>query len=248
MASDAAAPRRRLLGPLSPTHLGLVGQVATSWGVAGGLVASTVVTVHMMLGQLSSSLGFLTTSLFFLVGSLAGYLHGGILAYLGRPGGVDRRLALHRLALAALYAIPAIVAGWIVSMMLAMSAASLLAGRMIALGLSLLGWLAAAALIAWAVVETRDAVANLCHRWPDARGLLLALGLAFLALLPVFLVTRPAIWVIGVTPTATAAAAMALAATTWIVGPLAVLVLLAVRAWSSHHSPSSQPEVPYGAD
>ena len=248
MASEAAAPRAGLLGPLSPTHLGLVGQVATSWGVAGGLVAAMVVTIHMMLGQLSSSLGFLTTSLFFLVGSLVGYLHGGILAYVGRPGDVERRLALHRLALASLYAVPAIVAGWIVSMILAMSAASLLAGRVIALMVSLIGWLAAAGLITWAVVETRGAVANLCRRWPDARGLLLALGLAFLALLPVFVVTRPAIWVVGVKPTATAAAIMALAASVWIVGPFGVLALLAVRAWSGHRTPSTQPEVPHGAE
>lgn len=248
MASDAAAPHERLLGPLSPTHLGLVGQVAVSWGVAGGLVASLVVTIHVLLGQLSSSLGFLTTSLFFVAGSLIGYLHGGILAYLGRPAEVDRRTALHRLALAALYALPAMAVGWGVSMVLAMSAASLLAGRMLALLASTVGWLAALALVAWAVVETRGAVRNLCGRWPGARALLIALGLAFLALLPVFVVTRPEMWVVGVRPSATAAGVMAMAATLWILGPLGALLLLAARAWSRHHPLSHGSEVVHGGD
>lgn len=222
---------------MSPSHLGLVGQVATSWGVAGGLVAAVVVTTHVLLGQLSSSLGFLTTTLFFVAGSVIGYLHGGILAYLGRPADVDRRVALHRMVLAALYAVPVMVGGWLLAMVLAMSAASLVAGRTVALAMSSLGWLAAAGVLAWTVVETRGAVGNLCRRWPGARALLLTLGLAFLALLPVFIVTRPAVWVVGVKPSATTAGFMALGATLWIGGPLGALGLLAARAWSRKGAP-----------
>ncbi|MDX1673781.1 MAG: hypothetical protein R3314_03170 [Longimicrobiales bacterium] len=245
MASDADEPGTRFAGPLSPSHLGLVGQVATSWGVAGGLVASVVVTVHVLLGQLSSSLGFVTTTVFFLIGSLIGYLHGGILAYLGRPD-IDRHVALHRLMLAALYAVPAMVVGWVAAMLLVMSAASLLAGRPAALLVSLIGWAATVAGLVWAVVETRAAVQNLCRRWPGARALLVVLGLAFLALLPVFIVSRPTIWIVGMEPSATAAGVMAAGAALWIVGPLATLVLLGVRAWSRHHS--SSVEVPHGTD
>lgn len=248
MASDAAAVGERLATPLSPSQLGLVGQLATSWGVAGGLIASVVVTLHVLAGQLSSSLGFLTTTLFFAVGSLVGYLHGGILAYLGRPPDVDRRLALHRLALAALYAVPVMVGGWIVSMVLALSAASLLAGRTIALVASLAGWAATLGLVAWAVLETRGGVRNLCRRWPGARPLMIVLALAFLALLPIFIVTRPTIWVVGVKPTATAAAIMALAATLWILGPLATLGLLAARAWTGHQHSFPGAEVRDGGD
>jgi hypothetical protein len=248
MASDAATVGGRLAAPLSPSQLGLVGQVATSWGVAGGLIASVVVTAHVLAGQLSSSLGFLTTTLFFVGGSLVGYLHGGILAYLGRPPEVDRRLALHRLALAALYAVPVMVGGWIVSMVLAMSAASLLAGRTMALIASLAGWAAAVGLVAWATVETRGAVRNLCRRWPGARPLLIVLVLAFLALLPIFIVTRPTIWVVGVKPSATAAGIMALAATLWILGPLGTFGLLAARAWASHQHSSRGEEVRDGSD
>lgn len=248
MASDAAAAGGRLASPLYPSQLGLVGQVATSWGVAGGLIASVVVTLHVLAGQLSSSLGFLTTTLFFVAGSLVGYLHGGILAYLGRPADVHRRLALHRLALAALYAVPVMVAGWLVSMVLALSAASMLAGRTIALLVSLLGWAAALGLVAWAVVETRGAVGNLCQRWPGARPLMIVLALAFLALLPIFIVARPTIWVLGVKPTATAAGIMALAATFWILGPLGTLGLLAARAWAGHQHSTPRAEVLDGGD
>lgn len=231
-----------------PARLGLVGQVATSWGVAGGLLASIVVTVHVLLGQLSSSLGFLTTTLFFVVGSLIGYLHGGILGYLGRPGDIDRRRALKRLAVAALYAVPVMMAGWVVGMVLAMSAASVLAGRVVALLTSLVGWVVAVVALGWAVVETRKAVGNLCGRWPGARALLITLGVVFLALLPAFIVSRPEIWVIGVKPTATAAGAMALGATVWIVAPLGVLGLLAVRAWSRRGTSNRALEVPSGSE
>ena len=247
MARDVTAPAG-LLGPLSPSHLGLVGQTATSWGVAGGLVASVVVTAHVLLGQLSSSLGFLTTTLFYLVGTLIGYLHGGVLGYLGRPAGVTRGEALRRLALAALYAVPVMVGGWLVAMLLAMSAASILAGRTMALAASSLGWLASAALVVWAVVETRRAVGHLCRRWPGARALLVALGLAFLALLPVFIVARPAVWIVGVEPTATTAAFMAAGASLWVVGPLGALVLLAVRARTRDPLSETRSEVPDGAE
>lgn len=228
------------LAPFSPSALGLVGQVATSWGISGGLVAAVVASLNMALGLISSSIGFLTTTVFFLGGSLVGFLHGGILAYLGRPPSVARATAIRRLALALLYEVPTLVVGWLVAMLLAFSAVAFVSGRMLTLAVGALGWVAAAAILAWAMTETGRAFQNLCARWPGARPLALVLGLAFLALLPVFLVTRPEIWVVGVRPTATAAMVMALAATVWIGGPLGVLTLLGVRAWRRHH-----PDVPY---
>lgn len=248
MAVEAGTQDTRVPSPLSPSHLGLVGQVATSWGVAGGLVASMVVTAHVLFGRLSSSLGFLTTTIFFIAGALIGYLHGGVVAYLGRPADVSRKTALHRLWLAALYAAPAMVVGWVVAMVLALSAASALAGRAVALATSLVGWMVALVGIAWALVETRSALVNLCRRWPMARALLVTLGIAFLALVPVFVVSRPTIWIVGMEPSATAAGLMAAGATVWIVGPLATLALLAIRAWSHRHTPSTPSEVTHGAD
>ncbi|NIP79238.1 MAG: hypothetical protein GWM90_08525 [Gemmatimonadetes bacterium] len=241
MAVTATAPQRSWLGPIYPSELGLVGQVATSWAVAGGLLAALVVTGHVLAGALSSSLGFLTTSIFFVAGAVVAFLHGAILAYVGRPPDVDRRMALHRLALAVVYAFPAIALGWILSMMLSLSAASYVSGRTLALAASILAWVAAAGVFVWAVVETRGAVRNLCRRWPGAQAVLAAMTLAFLAALPVFLVTRPEMWVVGVRPSATAAGFMALAATLWIGGPLGALALLAMRAWTRHH-PGDTPE------
>lgn len=247
MARDAA-PHGGLLQSLSPAHLGLAGQVATSWGVAGGLVASGVVTTYVLLGQLSSSLGFLTTTLFYLAGAVIGYLHGGILGYLGRPPDVSRGRALRRLALAALYAVPVLVAGWVVAMVLALSAASILAGRVGTLVASLPGWLAAGGVVWWAGVETRQAAGHLYRRWPRARALAAVLGLAFLALVPVFVVSRPVIWFVGVKPSATAAGFMAAGATLWILGPLGVLILLGLRARSSIRPSSTSSEVSYGSE
>lgn len=231
------------LAPFSPSELGLVGQVATSWGISGGLVAAGVVTVHMALGTISSSVGFLTTTLFFLGGTLVGFLHGGLLAYLGRPPDVSRGLALRRLTLALMYEVTTLAVGWMVAMLMALSAVALVTGRLVTLGVAAIGWLAAAGLLTWTVVETSRAVHHLSRRWPGSQVLLVVLGLAFLALMPVFIVTRPEIWIVGVRPSATAAGVMALMATVWIGGPLGVLVLLAFRAWRRRH-----PDVPYGEE
>ncbi len=253
MARDAA-PHGGLLQSLSPVQLGLAGQVATSWGVAGGLLASAVVTAHVLLGQLSSSLGFLTTTLFYLAGAAIGYLHGGLLGYLGRPADVSRGRALRRLALAALYATPVLVGGWVIAMVLALSAASVLADRPLTVMATAPGWLAAAGVLWWAIRETRAAAGHLYRRWPRARALTAILGLAFLALLPVFVVARPAIWIVGVKPSATAAGLMAAGATVWIVGPLGVLMLLGFRARAMSRSragafpSSSLSEVSDGAE
>jgi hypothetical protein len=236
------------LSALLPRHLGRVGQVATAWGVAGGILATVVVSIHVLLGQLSSSLGFLTTTLFYVVGSLIGYLHGGILGCLGRPEGVTRGRALRRLAVAALYAVPVMIAGWLLAMALAMSAAAMVAGRMLALAASSVAWLGAVGLLAWAVIETRHAGANLIRRWPDARALIVTLGLAFLALLPVFVVSRPTVWIVGVEPSATTAGFMAAGAAVWIVGPLSALALLAVRARFRTPTSSTRSEGPHAAD
>jgi hypothetical protein len=216
-------------------QLGLVGQVATSWAVAGGLVSSLVVTAHVAAGNLSSSVSFITTSMLFLVGSLVGFVHGSLLAYLGRPDHVTRRLAIRRLGLSLLYDVPAVLLGWVVAMVITLSAVSAMSGRIAAMAFSAVGWIAAALLLWWAVEETVDAARNLFRRWPDARSLALVLVLAFLVLVPAFLFTRPEIWGTSVRPTATAAAAMAVGATLWIAGPLGVLGLLVLRAWHRRH-------------
>ncbi len=235
MESTVIEPRRALLGSFSPSELGLTGQVAAGWGVGGGLVACGVVTGHMVAGNLSSSMAMLTATLFYGVASILGFLHGGLLGYAGRPAPESRLRALRHLALALLYAIPLLVVGWVVGMLMVMATMGYLTGRLGTLVVGLVGWLAALGLLAWAWVATMEALRNLLRRWPAARALLVALGLGFLMLLPLFLATRPAIWGLGIRPTRTAAAIMALAATAWIGGPLTTLVLLAVRAWRLRH-------------
>ncbi|HUG39240.1 MAG TPA: hypothetical protein VMM12_02085 [Longimicrobiales bacterium] len=227
--------RRGRLNALAPSELGLVGQVTTSWGLAGGMLAALVVTAHMVTDRLSASLGFLTITLFYVGGSLIAFLHGAILAYLGRPAGVSRHDALQRLALGAAYAVPLMVAGWGISLAVALSAVALRSGRPGLLLLSSIGWLITLTALAWAWLETRTALQNLYRRWPAGHAILVVLALAFLALLPVFLTVRPAIWLLGVRPTGTAAILMALGATLWIGGPLAVLGALGIRAWTRRH-------------
>lgn len=235
MGNGIAVPRTDRLGGLSPSHLGVVGQVATSWGVAGGMLGAAVVTGHMVAGHLSASLGFLTTTIFFVAGSLVGFLHGGIVGYVSRPPQVSRKLALKRLGLTAVYAVPAMVLGWLLALALALTPAALLTGGASLIVPALIGWIGLVSAVVWATAETRAAVPNLFDRWPESRALLVVLGLLFLALLPFFLGTRPDIWVFDISPTGTAAIFMAVGATAWIGGPLVAIGLLAVRAWRRSH-------------
>lgn len=231
------APRPDHLAGLSPANLGVVGQVATSWGVTGGMLGAVVVTGHMMAGQLSSSLGFLTATIFYVAGSLIGFLHGGIIGYLSRPSEVSRILALRRLALGAFYAVPAMIIGWVFALALALTPGAVSSGRPALVIPATIGWLALAGIVAWATAETRIALPNLFRRWPESRALFVVLGVLFLAVLPFFLGSRPEIWLLQVRPTETAAIFMALGATAWIGGPLITLVLLALRAWRRSHPP-----------
>jgi hypothetical protein len=235
MGNGITASRADHLAGLSPANLGLVGQVATSWGVTGGMLGAVVVTGHMVAGQLSSSLGFLTTTIFFVAGSLIGFLHGGIIGYLSRPPEVSRVLALRRVALGAVYAVPAMIVGWLFALALALTPAAVSSGRPGLVVPAAIGWLGLVGVVAWAAAETRIALPNLFRRWPEFRALFVVLGILFLALLPFFLGSRPEIWLLQVRPTETAAVLMALAATAWIAGPLITLILLAVRAWRRSH-------------
>lgn len=224
----------RLAG-YSPANLGLVGQMATSWGLAGGLLAACVVSVLMVLGELSASFGFLTTTIFFAGGWFVGFLHGGLVGYMGRPDHVSRLLALKRIGLAVLYALPAMLVGWCVAMCITLGTVGIVGNRPALLVFAVAGLSGFAAAAVWAVVEARKALEHLSRRWPGARGALALLGMAFLALLPFFVVLRPEIWFLGLRPTPPLAALMAAVATAWIGGPLAAVGLLTLRGWRKRH-------------
>ena len=235
MVSQTVSPREDRLAGLSPIHLGLVGQMATSWAVAGGLLGAVVVGFLMLAREVSASFGFLTATLFFAGGWLIGFLHGGIVGNVGRPDEVSRLLALKRLALAVLYAIPSLLLAWALAMCLTLGAVGVVAGRPALLLFGVVGVAGLAAAVVWATVEARRALDHLCSRWPDSRAILALLGMAFVALLPFFVILRPEIWFLGLRPTPPLAVLMAAATAVWIGGPLAVVGFLAVRAWRRKH-------------
>lgn len=235
MDTYVASPQQDHLAGYSPANLGLVGQMATSWGVVGGLLAACVVSALMMTGKVSASIGFLTTTLFFFGGWLVGFLHGGLVGYMGRPDHVSRLLAVKRIGLAVLYAMPAMLLGWCLAMCITVGTVAVVGRRPALLIFAVVGLGGFVAAAVWAVVEGRRAVEHLSRRWPGTRGALTLLGMAFLALLPFFLVLRPEIWFLGLRPTPPLAALMAAAATVWIGGPLVAVGLLALRGWRKRH-------------
>lgn len=237
MATEALPQSGDRLAGYSPVNLGLVGQMATSWGLAGGLLAAAVSGVLMITGRVSASIGFLTATLYFVAGWLIGFLHGGIVGYMGRPVHVSRLLALKRLGLAVLYAAPSLILGWCLAVCLTVGAVGVVGDRPALLAFALVGVGGLLAALGWAVVEARIALEHLGHRWPGSGAVLALLGVTFVALLPFFLVLRPEIWFLGLRPTPPLAALMAAAAALWIGGPLLVVGLLLVRAWRRRHPP-----------
>ena len=188
-----------------------------------------------MAGSVSASIGFLTTTIFFVGGAHRVPPRGAR----GVPRASGARLpapALRRLGLAVLDAIPTMLLGWCLAMCITVGSVGVVAHRPGLLVFAAVGWTGLAAALIWAFVETHAAVEHLGRRWAEARAALMLLGLAFIAILPFFLVARPDIWVIGGRPTSPLAGLMmAAVATAWIGGPLAVVGVLTLRAWRKRH-------------
>ncbi len=207
--------------------IGLPGKVAVSWSVAGGLLlGGFLVAVMTLLGRLSANALLLTSSGLFLLGAVLGFVHGGVLGYLGHPEGLTRKQALSGLGLAFLYDIPALLVGLIVSGWISMTVVALYAGRIaptVGVGLA---WLAGAVLVAVAIRQGWTALRGAYARWPDARlGTVLTTG-TLAALLVLFLGDRPVIWGLQMRVTEVGAVLLALAVTLWLAGPMVTAALL----------------------
>jgi hypothetical protein len=214
-----------------PRDFGLPGWIAITWTAAGGfLLGGFLVAVMTLAGQLSGAGLLLTSSGLFVVGALLGYVHGAALGFFGRPQGTTRRQAISALVLAAIYAVPVLAIGVVVSGWIAMTVVSLYAGKYVALGLSAVAWMVGIAAVSAAVAQGWSGLRNAYARWPERRlGTLLVAG-AFAALLITFVADRPVLWGIQLRVTETGAVLLALFATVWLAGPIVTLALHAVHA------------------
>jgi hypothetical protein len=206
--------------------MGLTGRVAVTWSVAGGLVVGGFLVAGMTLGgKLSGNALLMTAGALYVIGALLGFVHGAVLGFLGRPEHMTRREAAGQLALAALYAVPAVTVGFVAAGWIAMTVVALYLDRTLPLVGSAAGWLVGLVLVTGAARYGWRALANAYARWPERRLGTVLFAATFSALLILFLADRPELW--GVRLRVTEVGAVLLAATSafWVAGPLLTLGL-----------------------
>ncbi len=232
VATDMVAP---VPGTELPRGIGLTGRVALSWAVAGGILVGGFMVAGLTLGGRMSANGLLITStLLFTVGGLAGFIHGGALGYLGRSPETTRKQALTALALAALYTIPFMAAGWVATGWIAMTVVSLYARTATAYIGMMIGWGAGLAVLATAVVLGWRALRAAYARWADAPIGTVLVAASFGGLVVNLVATRPMLWGLGLQVTEVGAIILSALIALWVVGPLVTVALVLVRRLPSH--------------
>jgi hypothetical protein len=217
------------LGAAIERDVGLTGRVVVSWTVAGGVAVGGFLVAGMTLaGKLSGSGLMLAAASLYVIGGLLGFTHGAVLGFLGRPADVTAREAVGRLAMAALYAIPALIVGFLAAGWIAMTSVALYIDRPLPLVGAAVGWLIGAVLVLYAALSGWEALRNAYARWPERKLGTALVAATFAALLVVFLADRPELWGLRMRVTEVGAFLLAAVGAFWIAGP-AVTLALALR-------------------
>lgn len=206
--------------------VGSVGKVAVSWAIGGGILVGGVVVAAMTLaGQLSGFGLLLTCTGLFVVGGVLGFIHGGLIGWVGRPAGESRREALASLGMGAIYAVPALLVSWLVAGWIAMTSVALYSGKAAGLIGCGIAWLAGVALLVVAAEQGWSALSRLYGGWSNARVATLLVAALYGGLLAVFVSERPQLWGLPVQVTPVGAVLLATGATLWLAGPMVGLSL-----------------------
>jgi hypothetical protein len=222
--------------------LGSVGKLAVSWAVGGGVLVGGVVVAGMTLaGQLSGFGLLLTATGLFVVGGALGFVHGGLLGWVGRPEQMTRREALGSLGMGAVYAVPALLVSWLVAGWIAMTSVALYSGKVAGLVGCGIAWLIGAALLVVAAEQGWSALRQLYAGWSNARVATLLVAALYGGLLAVFVAERPQLWGLPVQVTPVGAVLLATGVTLWLVGPMVGLSL-----WLLDRLPVAGPAVAFG--
>ena len=205
--------------------IGLSGRVVVSSTVAGGvLVGGFLVAAMTLAGRLSGNALLLTSGALYLLGSLLGFMHGAALGFLGRGETSVRRVA-GQLGMAALYTVPLLAIGFIVTGWIAMTTTALYVGKVAGLAFVGLGWLAGALMVVVALGYGWRALRATYARWAHAQLGTVLIAATFAALLVVFLADRPMLWGMPFRVTEVGAVLLATFATLWIGAPVIAVAL-----------------------
>lgn len=223
---ETEAVKDRTDGRTLTKGIGLPGKVAVAWSSAGGiLVGGFLVAAMTLTGNLSGHALLLTCTGLFVVGAVLGFIHGAVLGWLGRPSDMSRRGAMGRLALAAVYAIPALLVSWLLAGWIGMTSIALYAGKTAAIVGCGIAWLVGLGLVALAGENGWRALRNAYAGWSNARVATLIVAALFGGLLAVFLAEQPQLWGLQLRVTPVGAVLLAGAATLWLAGPMVTVSL-----------------------
>jgi hypothetical protein len=225
--------------------VGLMGRVAVSWTVAGGVAVGGFLVAGMTLaGKLSGSGLMLAAASLYVIGGVLGFTHGAVLGFLGRPEGVTAREAAGRLGMAALYAMPALIVGFLAAGWIAMTSVALYIGTPLPMVGVAVGWLIGAALVLFAAVSGWEALGNAYARWPERKLGTALVAATFTALLVLFLADRPELWGLRMRVTEVGAVLLAAVGAFWIAGPAVTLALALRRRLSAAEAPATAAAAP----
>lgn len=205
------------------------GRTAISWAIGGAVgLGGVVVGLEALTGNLSGNGLIVTAFGLFAIGGILGFLHGAVLGVMGRPANMSWQQAARSLALAALYAIPALTVSFLVAGWIALTPVALYTGKTFPLVMAGAAWAVGAVLVAGAVIEGWQALRRGYARWAEKRYGTLLVAATFAALLVLFLAERPQLWGSQLRLTEVGAVLLALSLTLWLVGPLVTLALRTV--------------------
>lgn len=202
------------------------GRVSVAWTLAGGVTAGGLLVAAVTLsGSISANSAPSAATILFLLGAAAGFVHGGVLGYLGRDLSRSRGHAARGVGFGLILLLPSVPVVWLFTLLLALSPASWISDDFGLRAGAVLGWMVATGVCAWAAWEGWNALTAALTRWPERReGSLIMVGIAAILCL-LFFLERPEIWGTDIRVTGIGAIVLAIGATTWIALPVVLASL-----------------------
>jgi hypothetical protein len=206
---------------------GSCARVAFTWTVAGGIACGGILVGTLTLtGAVPSGFQLLAAPVLFLVGVFLGLVHGIILGTVGRPPGITRGGAIGRGLVGGLAALPAVLAGWVVTAGISLTAALVEEFTVRIFVMAAIAWIIGLAFCTWAGLEGLSALRRAVERWPESRAGSI-LTAAILVVSTVVLLRYPPDIILdsGLRLNGVGAFALACAVTLWLGLPLVIVVL-----------------------
>lgn len=154
------------MSPLS-REAQIPGRIVISWSMSGGILFGMVGTLLTITQQLPGFDFFITLSSTFVFGSLAGLIHGLMLAVFARGADTSTGESLKHAAIGLLYSLLAVPVAYLTTLWIGFAFYYQLdpsAGRLI--GAVIGGWIGLSVLV-WTAWETWRAIRIIVARWPD---------------------------------------------------------------------------------